>query len=100
MKVRGRGSGTDLDFGVAQGTEIFRAVRTVIDKKELFTGGMRIVAAGASQFLPLASRVKLSHNGMIVAEPKSPEDVLSVGLIRMAILADQADLLVQETRSV
>ena len=89
-----------LDLGMAQETEIIRAVRTVIDKKEFLAGGMRIVTTSASQFLPVARRVKASHDGMIVAEPVSPQDVLPAGLVRMAILADHADLLSQEIRSV
>ena len=89
-----------LDLGMAQETEIIRTVRTVIDKKEFLAGGMRIVTTSASQFLPAARRVKASHDGMIVAEPIPHQDVLPIGLVRMAILADQADLMDQETRSV
>jgi hypothetical protein len=57
---------------------------------------MRIMAAGTSQFLSLAGGVQMSHDRMIVAEPIASEDVLSIGLVGMAILADQADLLGQE----
>ena len=93
-------SGSDLDLGVAQEAEIFRAVRSVIDQKEFFARRMRIVAAGASQFLSLAGRIKLSHDGMIITEPIPAEDMLSIGLVGMAILAEQAYLLRQETRNV
>jgi hypothetical protein len=99
IEVR-EGSGPDLDLGVAQETEIFRTVRTIIDQKKFFTGRMRIVAAGAPQFLSLAGRIKFSHDGMIITEPIPAEDMLSIGLVGMAILAEQAYLLGQETRNV
>ena len=54
------------------------------------------MATGTSQFLSLAGGVKMSHDRMIVAEPVASEDVLPVGLVGMAVLADHADLLGQE----
>lgn len=54
------------------------------------------MAAGTSKFLPPSRGVKRSHDGMIVTEPVTPKDVLSVGPVRMAILADEADLLGQQ----
>jgi len=98
--IGGRGSVTNHDLGMTQETKIFWAVRFVIDQQGLFPGGMRIVAAGTSKFLPPVRGVKMSHDGMIITEPITTEDVLSVGFVGMTILADQTDLLVQETRCV
>jgi len=93
---RGERSGTDRDLAMTQEAEIFRTAGSVIDQKGLLLRCMRIMAAGTSQFLSLAGGVKMSHDRMIVAEPVASEDVLPVGLVGMAVLADHSDLLGQE----
>lgn len=58
------------------------------------------MATGASQFLSLAGRVKLFHDGMIVTESVAAEDVFSVCFVGVTILAYLAYLLGQKTGSI